>query len=186
MPDRGKPVWTRVSIGWIGLLWSPTANRRRVRRNDGGTRLGVVGAQPAGEVRHLFIRPHPGRPPVELRQHVPGAPILLRLALHPTIHSEAVGSVTFHPDEGEVVLGNQSPCERSSPAVILGRAMRRLAQKNESGITDRCQKRIQARVVGERRGKVANLRGRYGQRQWASCGFSCSAPLPEFAPPSGS
>jgi hypothetical protein len=60
------------------------------------------------------------------------------------------------------VLGNQSPRARSSPAVILGRAMRRLAQKNESGITDRCQKRIEARVVGERRGKVANPRGRYG------------------------
>src|SRR5215207_9229228 len=52
---------------------------------DSATRLSVVGAQPADEVRHLFISPHPGRPPVELRQHVPSAPILLRLSLHPTI-----------------------------------------------------------------------------------------------------
>ena len=53
------------------------------------------------------------------------------------------------------MLGNQSLCERGSPAVILGRAMRRLTQKNESGITDRCQKRIEARIVGKRCGKVA-------------------------------
>jgi hypothetical protein len=109
------------------------------RKTDGGTRLGVVRAQSAGEVRHLYIRPHPGRPPVELRQHARAPRSCSALTIHPTIHPEAVGPVAFHPDEREIVFGNQSPCERSSPAVILGRAMRRLAQKNESGITDRCR-----------------------------------------------
>jgi hypothetical protein len=73
------------------------------------------------------------------------------------------------------VLGNQSPRKRSPPAVILRPAMRRLAKRNESGITDRCQKRIEARVVGERRGKVANLRGRYGSASGRRAGFMLSS-----------
>jgi hypothetical protein len=104
----------------------------------------------------------------------------------PCYSSEAVGPVAFDPDEGEVVVGNQSLCERSSPAVILGRAMRRLAQKNESGITDRCPRsgsRLASSVSGGARSRISEGVMAAPVRVVR---VSCSAPLPEFAPPSGS
>src|SRR5581483_11017548 len=105
----------------------------------------VPAAQPLDELQHLPVRPHPGRPAAETVEHRTGAAVGLRPRLDVAGDSIAVGPVALDGDEGEPLLRDQPPAQPFTPAVILVRAVRCLADQHEARVADLLDQRVHIR-----------------------------------------
>src|SRR5207237_5784562 len=92
--------------------------------------------QPLDAIDDLSVRPHPSRPALEGMQHLAcrgaGARVILRIA----VDAVTVGPVAFDGDEREPFLTDQPLRELGAPGVILGRAMRCLAEQDIARVAD--------------------------------------------------
>lgn len=103
----------------------------------------VVLAEPLGQVNDLVVGPHPGRPALEVVQHIAGAVAGVGVALQVAVDPIAVGPVALHRDEGEALLLDQPLAQHGMPGVILIGAVRGLAQEDVTGARKAVQQRVE-------------------------------------------
>ena len=87
-------------------------------------------AQPADEIEHLGVAPHPGREAAEVAQRLLGVGVLGR-PVHVAVDAVGVGPVGLDGDRAEAVLVDQPPGDPGPLAVELVRPVRGLADQDE-------------------------------------------------------
>ena len=118
--------------------------------------LVVVGAEPADEVEHVGVAPHPGGEPPEARQRIDGLGVVAAAA---DVAVDAIGvrPVGLDGDGGEPLLADQPLGDLGALAVELVRPVRRLAEQHEARVADQIQQRVvvigraDERISGPRR-----------------------------------
>ena len=95
----------------------------------------VVGPQPADEVEHVGVAPHPRREASEIGERLDGFLITARSA-HVAIDPVRVRPVGLNGDRGESLLGNQTPCDERTLSVELVGPMRCVAKQHDSRVAN--------------------------------------------------
>jgi hypothetical protein len=126
----------------------------------------VVIAEPADEVEHDRVAPHPGREALEAAQGLLGGSILAAAA-HVAVHAVGVGPVAFDGDRAEALVLDEPPGDGRPLFVELVRAVARLADEHVVGVTDDVHQRV---VVPCCAGEHAQLRAEAGRRGAATAG----------------
>ncbi len=103
----------------------------------------VVMPEPLGEPGYLLVRPHPGGPPLEGAQHFKGVRPRIRVPLHVAVHLVAVRPVALDSDKGEPVLPDQTLADAGPPGIVLGGAVRGLAQEDAPRLPDTLEEWIE-------------------------------------------
>ena len=107
----------------------------------GGIAAVVVRAQPADEVEHLGVAPHPGREALKAAQRLLGVRVLAGPA-DVAVDAVGVGPVGLDGDAGETLLLDQPAGDQGALAVELVGAVRGLAEQDEAGVADLLQQRV--------------------------------------------
>jgi hypothetical protein len=119
------------------------------RRRASCARL-VVSAEPARELDHLLVAPHPGGKAAERGERGVGVGVA-GSALHPPIQSTHVGPVGFDGDGVETLLLEQPLRDARALVVELVAAVRRLAEEHEARVADPIEERVVVvALAGER------------------------------------
>src|SRR6266850_404006 len=101
----------------------------------------VVGAQPAHEIEHVRVAPHPGGEPLETGERGIGIPVFA-FAADEAVHAVRVGPVGFDRDGVEPFLDDQPLGDASPLLVELVGAMRCLAEKDQAGVSNGVDQRV--------------------------------------------
>ena len=110
-------------------------------RGVGGIAAVVVRAQPADEVEHLGVSPHPGGEALEAAQRLLGIRVLAGPA-HIAVHPVGVGPIGLDGDPREALLLDQPACDQGALAVELVAAVGGLSEQHEAGVADQIQQRV--------------------------------------------
>jgi hypothetical protein len=97
--------------------------------------LVVVPAQPANEIEHVSISPHPLRKTLEPAQRFHAVAILARAADKP-VDAIRIRPICFHSYGAKATLGNQDLRDLSANSIKLVGAVTRFADQNKTGIPD--------------------------------------------------
>jgi len=124
--------------------------------------------KPAQEVGALLVRPHPGRPSLEVAENPVHVEILIVLAPHPAVDPPAVGPVALDSDPAEAVFLDEAAAQLRPPSVVLVGAVRCLADTDEPVGTHSIDERSE---VG-RAGQGACQRSDLGSDREPVCGAS--------------
>ncbi len=81
--------------------------------------------------------------------------------LYEAVHAIAVGPVALDCDEGKAALFHESTRDGRAPAIELGGAVRRFAEKDVTGVADPVEERIEIRRRAE---WLRRLADRVGER----------------------
>jgi hypothetical protein len=110
--------------------------------------------EPAHEVEHIGISPHPGGEPLEIGERVDGIHVGSDAA-HVAIHAIGIGPVGFDGHRRETSVGDQALGDRRPLPIELVRAVRRLAEKDDLGLADAVEQRV---VIADRTGERDDVR----------------------------
>jgi hypothetical protein len=98
-------------------------------------------AQPADEVQHIGVGPHPGREASEIRERLNRVFVSARRSYEP-IDAIRVRPIGLDGDRSESLFGNQPPRDEGTLSVELVRPVRRFADQHDTRITDPFEQRI--------------------------------------------
>ena len=133
----------------------------------GRTRVVVV-AEPADEVEHVGVAPHPGRESSEARQRLDGLGVVAAAA-DVAVDAIGVGPVGLDGHGVEALLADQPLGDLGTLPVELVRAVRGLADQHEAGVADQLQEGIV--VVGRApqrvRGRAQGLDQEVVRQVWS-------------------
>ena len=101
----------------------------------------VVASQPADEIQHVGIAPHPGRKTFEAFEGVDRFRVII-FAPHKSIHAIGIGPVSFHGYRIEALTLNQTLGDLRALPVELMRSVRGLPQQHKSRVADLIHQRI--------------------------------------------
>jgi hypothetical protein len=87
----------------------------------------VESAEPAEEIEHVCVAPHPGWKPQKSTERVRGVGIVGRAA-HESVHAVAIGPVSFDRDGMKTLLGDEALGSGRAGSVKLVRPVGSLAQ----------------------------------------------------------
>ena len=111
----------------------------------------VMEAQPIDKPQHLLVAPHPGRETLEDRAHLGRRGEVADIA----VDAGGVGPIGFDRDNAEAMIDDQAPRDRGAGAVEFRRAVRRLAEQHDLGVTKSIEKRAEFVIALRRRQPLA-------------------------------
>src|SRR5262249_15580088 len=97
------------------------------------------------------------RAELEILQDAPGTVAAVEL-LDVAVDPVTVRPIALDGDEGKTLLADEPP-EARPPGVIVGRAVRRLAQQDVTGVADAFQERVEVGVGLQRQGPPPDVLG---------------------------
>src|SRR6266446_1826084 len=125
------------------------ADLRRARREGV-----IVRPQPAHEVEHVRVAPHPDREPLETGKGGVGVPVLAQ-SPDEAVDPVRVGPVRLDRDSVKAFFDDQALGEPRPLGVEIVRAVRGLAQQDQPGVADCLDERIVRVTIRERPGAFA-------------------------------
>ncbi len=119
----------------------------------------IVLPQPANEVKHVRVAPHPGGKALEIREGLDGF-LVVALALEEAIDPISVRPVGLDGHGGEAFFPDQAFGDLRPGAIELVSSVRRFSKQDETRVADQLQQRV---VVGGSAGqRVSGLANHFG------------------------